>query len=91
MKKPKKGKVPSLARRHVYVLGAGASAACGITLAKDILGESIIRLVGKDGSKGKHVTNLLSYLYPAFDEKLRNYPHFEAFLNLLEVAKSSDS
>src|ERR1700722_20225686 len=91
VKKTKKGKVPSLIRRRVYVLGAGASAACGIALAKDILGESIIRLVGKDGSESKYVTDLLSYLYPAFDERLRNYPNIEDFLNLLEMAKSFNS
>ena len=91
MKKATKGRVPSLTRRRVYILGAGASAACGIALAKDILGESITRLAGKDASNSKHVTDLLSYLYPAFNEELRNYPNIEDFLNLLEMAKSFNS
>jgi hypothetical protein len=46
VKKSKKGRVPSLTRRRVYILGAGASASCGIALAKDILSESITRLAG---------------------------------------------
>jgi len=44
-------------------------------------------LGNKDASNSKYVTDLLSYLYPAFDEDLRNYPNIEDFLNLLEMAK----
>ena len=89
--KSKKGRVPSRTRRRVYILGAGASASCGVALAKDILGEAIVRLRNKDASSAKHVTDLLSYLYPAFNEELRNYPNIEDFLNLLEMAKSFNS
>jgi len=91
VKKSKRGRIPSLTRRRVYILGAGASASCGIALAKDILGESITRLDTKDASNSKRVTDLLSYLYPAFNEELRNYPNIEDFLNLLEMAKSFNS
>jgi hypothetical protein len=33
------------------------------------------------------VHELLSYLYPGFDEDLANYPNVEDFLNLVEMAK----
>jgi hypothetical protein len=82
---------PDLSRRRVYILGAGASASCGIALAKDILGESITRLCRRDARNSKSVTDLLSYLYPAFNDELRNYPNIEDFLNLLEMAKSFNS
>jgi len=91
MTKSRKGRIPDLGRRRVYVLGAGASASCGIALSKDILGESIVRLGGKDAANKKVVANLLSYLYPSFNEELRNYPNIEDFLNLLEMAKSFNS
>jgi hypothetical protein len=91
MTKSKKGRTPDLRHRRVYVLGAGASASCGIALSKDILGESIVRLGGTDAGNKRLVANLLSYLYPSFDEELRNYPNIEDFLNLLEMAKSFNS
>jgi len=60
-------------------------------MSKDILGEAVTRLGNQDASNKKRVTDLLSYLYPAFNEDLRNYPNIEDFLNLLEMAKSFNS
>jgi len=89
--KTKKKHPPDLTRRRVYILGAGASASCGIAVAKDILAESVTRLGSKDDQKKKLVHDLLSYLYPSFDEGLKNYPNIEDFLNLLEMAKTFSS
>lgn len=77
--------------RRVYILGAGASASCGIAVSADILAESITRLSDKDANRKKLVHSLLSYLYPSFKEALKNYPNIEDFLNLLEMAKSFNS
>ncbi|MGA9209257.1 MAG: hypothetical protein WB347_15745 [Terriglobales bacterium] len=91
MPKSKKKRAPDLTRRRVYILGAGASASCGIAVAKDILAESITRLGSRDARNKELVHALLSYLYPSFNEGLRNYPNIEDFLNLLEMAKSFNS
>jgi len=88
MVKPAKKRKQGLIRRRVYILGAGASASCGIAVAKDILAESVTRLGNRDAKSKKLVHDLLSYLYPSFNETLRNYPNIEDFLNLLEMAKS---
>jgi hypothetical protein len=67
------------------------SASCGIAVARDILAAAIARLGDKDAKGKKLVNGLLAYLYPSFDEGLRNYPNIEDFLNLLEMAKSFNS
>jgi hypothetical protein len=76
---------------RIFVLGAGVSAACGIAVAKDILRESILSLKVRNGKKTSEVHSLLRYLYPDFDEHIRNYPNVEDFLNLIEMAKSFNS
>jgi len=91
MAKKRKRHSADLSHRHVYVLGAGASASCGIAVAKDILGESITPLGSRDARNKKRVHDLLEYLYPGFNEGLRNYPNIEDFLNLLEMAKTFNS
>lgn len=76
-------------RRHprVLILGAGASASCGIAVARDILREAMQRLTKRDSEQTDKVHKLLQYLYPGFDENLSNYPNVEDFLNLIEMAK----
>ena len=44
-------------------------------------------LVKRDSSNADLVHRLLRYLYPSFDENIRNYPNIEDFLNLVEMAK----
>jgi hypothetical protein len=50
-----------------------------------------MRLESSDLAKTDRIHNLLRYLYPNFDERLRNYPNIEDFLNLLEMAKRFNS
>lgn len=76
-----------MASRRVYILGAGASAACGIPVAKDILRAAMLKLRSDSAEKAREVHKLLAYLYPGFDRHLRTYPNIEDFLNLLEMAK----
>lgn len=74
-------------RGRVFIIGAGVSASCGIAVANRIFRESMTKLVQTDSSKAARIHKLLRYLYPNFDERLRNYPNMEDFLNLLEMAK----
>jgi hypothetical protein len=78
-------------RGRVFIIGAGVSASCGIAVASQILRESMLRLEGIDTQQVKKVHKLLRYLYPNFDNSLRNYPNIEDFLNLLEMAKKFNS
>jgi hypothetical protein len=91
MAKGRKKRKKDLSHRRVFILGAGASASCGIAVARDILQEAVIRLGRRDATKKKLVDDLLSYLYPGFNADLKNYPNIEDFLNLLEMAKSFNS
>ncbi len=50
-----------------------------------------MRMEGTDLAKTDRIHALLRYLYPSFDERLRNYPNIEDFLNLLEMAKRFNS
>src|SRR5208337_1188854 len=77
------------AKRHrVFILGAGVSASAGIAVARDILRSSVLQLAeSSDSEKAERVHKLLTYLYPGFEEELRNYPNIEDFLNLLEMAQ----
>jgi len=75
-------------QRRVFILGAGVSASAGIAVARDILRTSIVQLAeSSDSEKADRVHKLLTYLYPGFEEELRNYPNIEDFLNLLEMAQ----
>jgi hypothetical protein len=75
-------------RRRIIILGAGASASCGIAIARDILRASMLRLAKRDSAKATPVHDLLHYLYPGFNDDLSNYPNVEDFLNLVEMAKT---
>ena len=74
-------------RRRVFILGAGASASCGIAVARDILREGMQRLSKRNAEQADKVHDLLHYLYPGFNEDLANYPNVEDFLNLVEMGK----
>jgi hypothetical protein len=78
-------------RARVFIFGAGVSASCGIPVSKDLLRESISALGREDSAKARQVHNLLTQLYPGFDEGYRTYPNIEDFLNLLETAKAVPS
>jgi hypothetical protein len=73
--------------RRVLILGAGASATCGIAVSRDILRASMQQLADRRAADAEKVHTLLSYLYPDFSEDLANYPNVEDFLNLVEMAK----
>ena len=60
-------------RRRVFILGAGASASCGIAIARDILGEAMQRLARRNAGQADKVHDLLRYLYPGFSEDLSNF------------------
>lgn len=47
----------------------------------------MLRLLRKDSKRAEEVHRVLRYLYPSFDEPLKNYPNIEDFLNFLEMAK----
>jgi hypothetical protein len=70
------------------LLGAGASAACGIPVARDLLGYSAAALGREDRAAQEQIHELLHYLYPTFDEGIGNYPNIEDFLNLIEMAET---
>ena len=75
-------------QHRVFILGAGVSASAGIAVARDILRTSVVQLAeSSDSGKADRVHKLLTYLYPGFEEELRNYPNIEDFLNLLEMAQ----
>jgi hypothetical protein len=74
-------------RRRVFILGAGASASCGIAVARQILRKAVERLAKHNSDDADKVLALISYIYPGFNEELSNYPNIEDFLNLVEMAK----
>jgi hypothetical protein len=76
---------------NVLVLGAGASASCGIALTKDILRESMEKLSAEEPDKARKANRLLEYLYQDFNPGYRNYPNIEDFLNILEIASTFNS
>lgn len=78
-------------RGRVFIIGAGVSASCGIAVANQILREAVMRMESRDSAKTDRIHKLLQYLYPNFDESIRNYPNIEDFLNLLEMAKKFNS
>jgi hypothetical protein len=73
-------------RRRTFIFGAGVSASCGIAVARDIMRYAIDDLSKKSSAEAAQIHDVLSYLYPGFDENLRNYPNIEDFLNFVEVA-----
>lgn len=77
-------RLPSL---RVFILGAGVSASCGVPVARDIFRATMLRLLRENSTRAEEVHKVLRYLYPGFDESLKNYPNIEDFFNLLEMAK----
>ena len=71
---------------RVFVLGAGASASCGLPVSQNILNKAMAHLQDHDGAKWDGIVSLLEYLYPSFNTALRNYPNIEDFMNLIEMA-----
>jgi hypothetical protein len=76
---------------NVLILGAGASASCGIALTKDILREFMEKLSAEEPVKAGKADKLLEYLYQDFNPVYRNYPNIEDFLNILETASIFNS
>lgn len=74
-------------RGRVFIIGAGVSASCGIAVANLILREAVVRMERITSEQSGRIHQLLRYLYPNFDRRLRNYPNIEDFLNLLEMAR----
>lgn len=77
-----------LPRKRVFLLGAGVSASSGIAVAQTIFREAMLQLARSNWDKVRKVHKLVSYLYPAFDADLKNYPNIEDFLNLLQMART---
>jgi hypothetical protein len=90
-KPPNRKRSPTPGRGRVFVIGAGVSASCGIAVANQILREAVMRMEDTDSAKTSRIHDLLRYLYPNFEIRLRNYPNIEDFLNLLEMAKRFNS
>lgn len=78
-------------RNRVFVLGAGASASCGLPVAQYLLGKALAHLQGINGKMSDGITDLLEYLYPNFNVAQRNYPNIEDFMNLIEMAMEFNS
>jgi hypothetical protein len=68
---------------RVFVLGAGASKACGLPLTSELL--PIVLSALKTKSLRKRTTDFVKYVYPHFHSSWRNYPHFEELLSLMDV------
>jgi hypothetical protein len=50
----------------------------------------MLGLLHRNGKRADEVHRVLRYLYPSFDQTLKNYPNIEDFLNFLEMAKQPD-
>jgi hypothetical protein len=68
---------------RVFLLGAGASKACGLPLTNELLPTVLPSL--KTKSLRKRTTDFVKYLYPYFKSKWRNYPNLEELLSLMDV------
>ena len=73
--------------KRVFVVGAGVSRTCNIPVARDLLGELAWFLKKRQRKIYRELQDLLSYLYPSYKEKYRNYPNIEDFLGLVEMAQ----
>src|SRR5713226_3896405 len=69
--------------KRVFVLGAGASKACGLPLTNELLPSVLPSLRGT--SVRKRALNFIKYLYPYFERRWGNYPNLEEFLSLMDV------
>ena len=70
-------------RQTVFVLGAGASKACGLPLTNELL-PSIIPAIDKKSVRTQ-LLDFISYLYPHFEVDWKNYPNFEELLGQFEI------
>jgi hypothetical protein len=68
---------------RVFLLGAGASKACGLPLTNELLPTVLPAL--KTKSLRKRTADFLKYLYPYFEPRWRNYPNLEELLSLMDV------
>lgn len=68
---------------RVFVIGAGVSASAGIPVSKNLLPA----LMSHDGDVAQ-LNSVIRYLYPSFNEKLRNYPEIEDLFNQIALAKT---
>jgi hypothetical protein len=68
--------------RRVFVLGAGASKACGLPLASELLAHVF---QNDDLRYRNRLIEFIQYVYPRFDARWGNYPNIEEFLSLVEV------
>jgi hypothetical protein len=71
------------AAERVFLLGAGASKACGLPLTNELLPTVLPAL--KTKSLRKRTTEFVKYLNPYFKSSWRNYPNLEEFLSLMDV------
>lgn len=69
--------------RRVFVLGAGASKACGLPLTNEILPRIIPKIAER--SIRKRLRDFISYLYPYFNKKWGNYPNLEELLGQFDI------
>ena len=68
--------------RRLFILGAGASKACGLPLANELLRE----VITKDFLKHRdRLLEFLEYLYSRFRSQWANFPNIEEFLSLIDV------
>jgi hypothetical protein len=68
---------------RVFLLGAGASNACGLPLTNELLPTVLPAL--KTKSLRKRTTEFVKYLYPYFRSSWQNYPNLEELLSLMDV------
>jgi len=68
---------------RVFLLGAGASKACGLPLTNEMLPTVLPAL--KTKSLRKRTTDFVKYLYPYFKSSWGNYPNLEELLSLMDV------
>ena len=68
---------------RVFLMGAGASKACGLPLTNELLPTVLPSL--KTKSLRKRVTEFAKYLYPYFKSSWGNYPNLEELLSLMDV------
>ncbi|NDQ55746.1 MAG: hypothetical protein GZ088_01580 [Acidipila sp.] len=69
--------------KRVFILGAGASKACGLPLTNELLPDIVSSLGTKPVRK--RALNFIKYLYPYFELTWGNYPNVEELLSLMDV------
>jgi hypothetical protein len=68
--------------KRLFILGAGASKACGLPLANELLREVVTKDVLQHRDR---LLELLEYLYARFRRNWANFPNIEEFLSLIDV------